>query len=139
MQIIYLDFESNWFCIVFRTLHYYFRTSSAPTTGEDATPPLKKRLLSRSVSSKVQTPNSSPNSRIASPATSRIATMPQGVEKQQPQRGVGAGAASVHTLFATDFFNNVSTGYNVLLHTFQYLKVQVNLIVNVFFFIFSLF
>lgn len=64
--------------------------------------------------------------------------MPQGVEKQQPQRGVGAGAgaASVHTLFATDFFNNVSTGYNVLLHTFQYLKVQVNLIVNVFFYLF---
>lgn len=100
-----------------------YRASSAPTTGEDSTPPLKKRLLSRSVSSKVQTPNTSPNSRIASPATSRIATIPQGAEKQQqPQR---TGTASVHTLFATDFFNNVSTGYNVLLHTFQYLKVQV--------------
>lgn len=100
-------------------LSHFIRTS-APTTGEDSTPPLKKRLLSRSVSSKVQTPSSSPNSRIASPAAAKIAIMPPGIEKRS------TGNASVHTLFATDFFNNVSTGYNVLLHTFQYLKVQVN-------------
>lgn len=35
-----------------------------------------------------------------------------------------SSSSSVHTLFATDFFNNVSTGYNVLMNTFQYLKVQ---------------
>lgn len=29
-----------------------------------------------------------------------------------------------NSLFAIDFFDNVSRGYNILLHTFQYLKVQ---------------
>lgn len=34
-------------------------------------------------------------------------------------------ATSAKTVFALDFFNNISRGYDILLHTFQYLKVQV--------------
>lgn len=54
---------------------------------------------------------------------------------------------SVHTMFASEFFNNVSRGYDVLFNVFQYLKVQVEIIskLNVwvllnlsFFFLFSL-
>lgn len=35
---------------------------------------------------------------------------------------------SVHTMFASEFFNNVSRGYDVLFNVFQYLKVQVETI-----------
>lgn len=34
---------------------------------------------------------------------------------------------SVHTMFASEFFNNVSRGYDVLFNVFQYLKVQVEI------------
>lgn len=121
--------------------------ATAPTTGDDATPPLKKRLLSRRVSNKAKTPSRSPNN--SSNATTHhksstpAATSSTGrTESRHIRRGqqpvestsgdvrrasdtnAGASSSSVHTLFATDFFNNVSTGYNVLMHTFQYLKVQ---------------
>lgn len=33
--------------------------------------------------------------------------------------------ASVHSVFASEFFNNVSRGYDILFNIFQYLKVQV--------------
>lgn len=33
-------------------------------------------------------------------------------------------ADSSHSLFAADFFENISRGYDILLHTFQYLKFQ---------------
>lgn len=32
---------------------------------------------------------------------------------------------SVHAVFASEFFNNVSRGYDILFNIFQYLKVQV--------------
>lgn len=66
------------------------------TTGEDSTPQTKKS--SRSNSGAVAT-----NTSAADTSTS---------------------LASVHTLFAADFFNNISKGYSILLQTFQYLKVQ---------------
>lgn len=37
----------------------------------------------------------------------------------------GTSMETVHRLFATEFFSNISKGYDILLHTFQYLKVQV--------------
>lgn len=106
---------------------------SAPlTTGEDVSPPLKKRLLSRNANSKVQTPKSSPNTAAhvgTSPTSKNIPlASPSDVAAKSGRTSkiaVTNVQSSVHTLFATNFFNNVSQGYNVLLHTFQYLKMQV--------------
>lgn len=42
------------------------------------------------------------------------------------QSGVSAALSDVGGHFSKQFFSNVSVGYNVLLHTFQYLKVQVS-------------
>ena len=101
-------------------------------TGEDASPPYKKRLLSRSATGKVQTPpsgspNQSLNVAVTSPSKIAGAIDPRGVKRSvSTVAQVGSTSSSVHTLFATNFFNNVSVGYNVLLHTFQYLKVQVS-------------
>lgn len=44
---------------------------------------------------------------------------------------------SVHTMFASEFFNNVSRGYDVLFNIFQYLKVQVEIIAKWIVWIFS--
>lgn len=71
------------------------------TTGEDTTPQAKKRRLSRTGSIKSSGAN---------------VTSPNAVIQQ----------SSVHTLFASEFFNNISKGYDILLHIFQYLKVQVS-------------
>lgn len=124
-----------------------------PATGDEVTPPFKKRLLSRSASGKTQTPGASPSqanhqSQPSAAAASTLtetrnkrgqqqlnsntirSTPPSAASASPPSAAAAAVVASsspsssVHTLFATNFFNNVSTGYNVLMHTFQYLKVQ---------------
>lgn len=114
--------------------------SNTLTTGEDATnPPLKKRLLSRNVAGKVQTPKGSPNNMSPKVAGGGGGEQTTTVTKSKSNRTTtmttAAATPTMHTLFAMNFFNNVSTGYNVLLHTFQYLKVQVSFCAHLCFFI----
>lgn len=75
------------------------------TTGEDTTPQLKKRRLSGNIALKT--------GGTASGAANAVGN------------GGVIASPSVHKLFATEFFSNISKGYDILLHTFQYLKVQV--------------
>lgn len=111
------------FSISFNRLNQ--NSNTALTTGEDSSPPTKKRMLSRS-SSKVQTPVSSPtHSPGAQTSTTNFGADANKIKRNNVMSSV---EPSVHTMFASNFLSNVSVGYDVLLHTFQYLKVQVNFI-----------
>ncbi|KAG4075136.1 hypothetical protein HA402_006153 [Bradysia odoriphaga] len=94
-------------------------SNAALTTGEDGSPPAKKRMLSRS-SSKAQTPVSSPTH---SPGAS--AGLNFGGDASKIKRNnINSVEPLSHTLLASNFMSNAAIGYKVLLDTFQYLKVQ---------------
>lgn len=118
-------------------------SSAAAADGSDTvSSPFKKRLLTRTAPGK--TPSGSPRTTNSNhnPSETRSSNSNSGAStgstpsKRVHQKTANAStapnnncsnsnsASSVHTLFATNFFDNVSTGYNVLMHTFQYLKVQ---------------
>lgn len=104
-------------------------------SNDDVSPPFKKRLIQRNASGKMQQPpNSSPGQQHQSSANSAKRLTQQ--SSQPPSSGASPSSSaaappstsannrSVDHLFASNFFDNCSTGYNVLMHTFQYLKVQ---------------
>lgn len=92
-------------CKLIRNHFFSYRSAAqgvpkALTTGEDSTPPSNRnKKVARNVTH-------APGGSIAKPAPL-------------------VSSSSVHTLFAAEFFSNISKGYDILLHTFQYLKVQV--------------
>lgn len=102
-------------------------SSGVLTTGDDTITPSfnKKRIISRN-SSKTHTPTGSPSSHTTTLQQQQQQQLHHHTQLSPKANNNITSLPSVHRLFANDFFNNVSLGYDLLLHTFQYLKVQVS-------------
>lgn len=99
--------------------------SGGGSGSNDVTPIMSPHHQTTTNATSLDNATSQTSYQITSPTT--IGNNSSVAVKNRLKSGVGGGViGGDNSAFSTNFFTNVSIGYNVLLHTFQYLKVQVS-------------